>query len=132
MLGPVFNAEMIRAGRRGRAHVLRWLYAGWLILQLVYEFDQTHAIVTYGIPPRMPVSRAKDDTNFGRQFRDLVLTQQFILIILVTPAFVAGAITDEKTRGTLAGLLTAHLTPTDIVVGKLAARCAQVGILALT
>src|SRR5205085_8440984 len=132
MLGPIFNAEMLRAARRGRTHVLRWLYAGWLCLQLVYEYDQTHAAVTYGIPPRAPVSRSQDDTAFGRQYRDLVLSQQFILIVLVTPAFVAGAITDEKTRGTLPGLLTAYVTPADIVLGKLAARCAQVAVLALT
>ena len=126
MLGPIFSAEMLRAGRRGRAHVLRWLYAGWLCLQLVYTYDATHAPVGYGQPPPAPTKAA---AAFGQTFRDLVLSQQFILIVLVTPAFVAGAITDEKMRGTLQGLLTAYVTPTDIVLGKLAARCAQVGIL---
>jgi ABC-type transport system involved in multi-copper enzyme maturation permease subunit len=132
MLGPVFNAEMLRAGRRGRAHILRWVYAGWLCLQLVYEFDQTHAPAGWAPPQRVTVSQSKADTDFGRRFRDLVLSQQFILIVLVTPAFVAGAITDEKTRGTLVGLLTAYVTPVDIVLGKLAARCSQVAVLALT
>jgi ABC-type transport system involved in multi-copper enzyme maturation permease subunit len=131
MLGPVFSAEMLRAGRRGRAHILRWIYAGWLCLQLVYVFDATHAAVTYGMPPQPPVSRSKAASNLGQQFRDLVLGQQFTLIVLVTPAFVAGAITDEKIRGTLQGLLTAFVTPADIVLGKLAARIAQVGVLAL-
>jgi ABC-type transport system involved in multi-copper enzyme maturation permease subunit len=132
MLGPIFGAEMMRAGRRGRAHVLRWIYAGWLCLQLAYVFDQTHQTVTYGVPPPAPAPRSKADAAFGVHFRDLVLGQQFILILLVTPAFVAGAVTDEKTRGTLQGLLTAYVTPADVVLGKLAARCTQVGILALT
>ena len=128
---PIFSAEMLRAGRRGRTHGLRWLYAFWLCLQLVYVHDATHP-ANYGRAPQPSNSGGKEDILFGRQFRDLVLTQQFILIILVTPAFVAGAITDEKTRGTLAGLLTAYVTPTDIVLGKLAARCTQVSVLALT
>jgi ABC-type transport system involved in multi-copper enzyme maturation permease subunit len=125
MLGPVFNAEMLRAGRRGKAHYLRWAYAGWLCLQIAFVFDQTHARLPYG-------DRLKSDINFGTRYRDLILWQQFALILLVTPAFVAGAVTDEKTRGTLAGLLTAYVTPADVVLGKLAARTAQVGILALT
>ncbi len=132
MLGPIFNAEMLRAGRRGRARTLRWIYAGWLCLQLIYVFDATHAAVTHGMPPQPPVSRPKAAANFGQQFRDLILRQQFTLIVLITPAFVAGAITDEKTRGTLQGMLTAYVTPADIVLGKLAARIGQVGILALT
>jgi ABC-type transport system involved in multi-copper enzyme maturation permease subunit len=132
MLGPVFNAEMLRATRRGRAQTLRWVYAGWLCLQLVYVYDLTHTALTYGLPPQAPASLSKAASNFGQQYRDLVLSQQFTLIVLVTPAFVAGAITDEKTRGTLQGLLTAYVTPADIVLGKLAARITQVGILALT
>src|SRR5580704_7896828 len=128
MLGPVFNAEMLRAGRRGRAHVLRWIYAGWLCLQLLYVFDATHTPPNYGSPRPNPTKAA---VEFGRQYRDLILSQQFLLIVLITPAFVAGAITDEKTRGTLQGLLTAYVTPADVVLGKLAARTAQVGILAL-
>ena len=57
MLGPIFNAEMLQAGRRGRTHILRWAYAGWLCMQLVYVYDQTHAVVTYGIPPAAAVTR---------------------------------------------------------------------------
>src|SRR5437870_1753126 len=127
MLGPVFNAEMLRAGRRGRAHVLRWVYAGWLCLQLFYLSEQARNPLHCGPAPPAPAAVAP---GFARHFLDLVLGQQFLLILLVTPAFVAGAITDEKTRGTLQSLLTAHVTPADIVLGKLAARCAQVGALA--
>src|SRR5205807_2056091 len=67
----------------------------------------------------------------ARSFVDLVLLQQFLLIALVTPAFAAGAITDEKTGGTLQNLLTSNLTPAAIVLGKLCARAAQVIMLSL-
>lgn len=130
MLGPIFVAEMLRAGRRGRAHLLRWIYAIWLILQLLFYYDQALN------PPKrknaLPPSSTQAVGNFGRKFLDQAFSQQFALLFLVTPGFVAGAITDEKTRGTLQGLLTAHVTPFDIVVGKLAARCIQVGVLTLT
>src|SRR3954451_10007058 len=119
MLGPVFSAELLRAGRRGRAHVLRWIYAAWLTVQLLYVFDQTHAPPRYNAP-RPTATKAA--AAFGQGIRDLILGQQFVLIILVAPAFFAGAVTDEKTRGTLQNRLTAHVTPTDIVLGKLAAR----------
>jgi ABC-type transport system involved in multi-copper enzyme maturation permease subunit len=131
MLGPIFSAEMVRAGRRGRSHVLRWAYGGWLCVQLVYCYGLTHPEYP-GKPTRSSVSSGQRDSIFGRTFRDLVLSQQLALLVLVTPAFVAGAITDEKTRGTLGGLLTAYVTPADVVLGKLAARCAQVAILSLT
>src|SRR4051812_48421352 len=130
MLGPVFTAEMVRAGRRGWAHVLRWVYAAWLIAQLVYVYDQTHA-PQYTRAGPVKASPNKAGGDFCQSYRDLVLAQQFVLIALVTPAFVAGAVTDEKTRGTLQALLTAHVTPADIVLGKLAGRCAQVAALAL-
>jgi ABC-type transport system involved in multi-copper enzyme maturation permease subunit len=132
MLGPVFNAEMLRAGRRGKAHYLRWIYVAWLCLQIAYVFDHTHSTKTYVVGNWMNTSRLQSDIDFGHQFRDMILWQEFALILLVTPAFVAGAITDEKTRGTLAGLLTAYVTPADVVLGKLAARLCQVGLLALT
>src|SRR4051794_27901946 len=45
MLGPVFSMELLRAARRGRAHGLRWLYAGWLVLQFLYLFGN------YANPP---------------------------------------------------------------------------------
>jgi ABC-type transport system involved in multi-copper enzyme maturation permease subunit len=132
MLGPIFNAEMLRGGRRGRAHVLRWLYGGWLCAQLIFVYNLTHPVRPYYDPRHIATSSSKQDGDFGRRYRDLVLSQQFLVIMLVTPAFVAGAITDEKSRGTLAGLLTSYITPADIVIGKLAARCTQVAILALT
>ena len=51
--------------------------------------------------------------------------------MLVTPTFVAGAIADEKSRGTLQDLLTAQLSSWEIVTGKLFGRLAQVGYVAL-
>lgn len=124
MIGPVFALEWLRAGRRGRAHVLRWLCGGWLLLQFLIAYrdylDRDNAL---GAPAVL--------ASFAKSFLDLVLVQQFLAVVLVTPALVAGSITEEKTRRTLEQLLTTHLGSIAIVAGKLLARTADVLVLAL-
>ena len=114
MIGPVFGAEVKRAGRRGRAHVLRWVYAGWLVVELLVLFFNYLPSPTATGPA--PAPTAGETAAFARGFVELVLFQQFALVFLATPAFAAGAVTDEKTRGTLQQLLTADLRAYDIVV----------------
>src|SRR5262249_25126163 len=70
--------------------------------------------------------------EFAGSFVSLFVVQQLILMLLATPAFAAGAITDEKTRGTLQHMLTADLTAWEIIIGKLLGRTAQVTVLALS
>src|SRR5437879_1404902 len=125
MVGPVLALEGLRGGRRGRGHVLRWLYGGWLALQLLFYF------MDYDNNRRTRDWRPADVAALARHLLDLVVAQHFVLLVLVTPAFAAGAVTDEKTRGTLEHLLTSQLGPPAIVIGKLLARAAQVGLLAL-
>src|SRR5208337_1841204 len=128
MIGPVLYLEMLLGGWRFRQLLFRYLYAGWLVLQFsilycAYWLDNVAG-------PSSPDPEAA--SRFATAFVELFLRQQFILILLVTPAFVAGAITDEKTRGTLQYMLTAHLTAREIVLGKLLGRLSQVGVLFLT
>ncbi len=54
------------------------------------------------------------------------------MLALAIPPLVAGAVTDEKRSGTLQYLLTADLDGRHIILGKLLARSAVVGLLALT
>jgi ABC-type transport system involved in multi-copper enzyme maturation permease subunit len=132
MLGPVLYLEMLLGGRRGRQFVFRWLYAGWLVVQLLvcyalYRIDfRTSSMIGGEFYPD-----ASATGRFASGFVELFIIQQFILVLLATPAFTAGAITDEKTRGTLEHLLTAHLTAGEIVLGKLLGRLAQVAVLVL-
>jgi ABC-type transport system involved in multi-copper enzyme maturation permease subunit len=117
MVGPVFSLELTLGSRRGRHHVFRWIYAGWLLLLLVL------CLFVHWI-----TSGASALHGFTR----FLIHQQFLVILLVTPTFTAGAITDEKGRGTLQYLLTAGLTSWEIVAGKLLGRTAQVAALLLT
>ena len=129
MVGPVLHLEMLLGGRRGRQYVFRWVYAGWLVVQLCFLY------LSYRVSASWARASGSFDPNassrFATSFVEVFVVQQLILILLATPAFAAGAVTDEKSRGTLQYLLTADLTPWEIVVGKLLGRMAQVAVLTL-
>ncbi|MCI0681018.1 MAG: ABC transporter permease [Gemmataceae bacterium] len=115
----VFRQEMLLAGRRQRTHALRWMYAGFVIVQLVPVLllaDSFSAWMAGG--------------GFSGFFERLVIFH-FGLIALLTPALAGGAITEEKTSGTLQYLLTAHLSAWEIVFGKLLARTYQLVLMSL-
>lgn len=126
VIGPVLYQEMLLASRRTRQYVFRWIYAGWMIFQLgglafVYIWE------TLIFPEKTDVT-----ILICTVITPVFVVQQFILLVLTTPVFVAGAITDEKTRGTLQYLLTTDLTVWNIVLGKWIARVIQVCVLYLT
>ncbi len=54
---------------------------------------------------------------------------QEILVLVLTPALVAGVIADEKKRKTLHYLMASQLTSSEIVLGKLFVRMLYVGVL---
>jgi ABC-type transport system involved in multi-copper enzyme maturation permease subunit len=120
---------MLLGGRRGRHYLFRYLFAAWLLAQLI-----GHVLLTlfHGIV----MARGQWDPGmFGeaaRTYVELYVAQQFVLLGLAIPALAAGAVTDEKTRGTLQYLLTADLRPWEIIVGKLLGRSYQALLLALT
>src|SRR5262249_26895093 len=118
MVGSVLAHELLLGSRRHRLQIFRYVYAGWLLIQLVayywlYLVDARVVGNFWGAPPN-PEATA----GFAGPFVSRLVTQQFVLLFLMTPALVAGAITDEKTRGTLQYLLAADLLSWEIVVGK--------------
>ena len=127
LIGPVLYQEMLLASRRTRQYVFRWIYAGWMCLQLA------GLAFIYGFRALLPFS---EETQFAvlvcSILTPVLIAQQFILLVLTTPVFVAGAVTDEKTRGTLQYLLTTDLTVSDVILGKWLARVFQVCVLYLT
>jgi ABC-type transport system involved in multi-copper enzyme maturation permease subunit len=125
MVGPVLYLEMMLGGRRGRLMTFRYIYVGWLVLQ----FSSLYLL--YLMNYAQQEYKRNLTSQFATGFVEMFVVQQLIITLLVTPAFCAGAITDEKTRGTLQYLLTAHVTAGEIIIGKLLARMAQVGLLIL-
>jgi ABC-type transport system involved in multi-copper enzyme maturation permease subunit len=137
MVGAVWHQEWLLGSRRHRLYLFRWVYAGWLIVLVFYGYihctneqsnrlsgrsvNNTSSFLAYGSMPEI----------VGQWFAESFVTQQMILLVLLTPAFVAGAITDEKRRGTLQYLLAADLESRHIILGKLLGRVAQVALVAI-
>ena len=68
--------------------------------------------------------------DFGLEIFTTFAVVQGVVVVLLTPALVGGAIADERRRKTLDYLLTSELsTSVEIVLGKLAARLLQVLVL---
>src|SRR5262249_18733007 len=128
MIGPVFHQEMMLGSRRSRAYIFRWVYAGWLLLQVgwfyLYWFFSTLVPWYDGPGYATPLVAA--------WFVEMFLFQQLILLQIATPILVAGAATEETSRGTLQSLLTTDLDSWHIVVGKMLGRMTQVVFLMLT
>ena len=127
MVGPVFHYEMLLNSRRNRLHVLRWLWSGWLVLQLLGSAFVAWAItVVPSGESHQPIT-----AMVAGWFVDWFVIQLLLFLALETPVLTAGAITDEKTRGTLQYLLTTDLQSWHIIVGKMLARVFQLSIPAI-
>src|SRR5262245_11739708 len=108
--------ELRRMARRGRGFVLRSVYGFALLLAMYFSFEATvkrPALSAYQAYP--------DVSRFAGQFFEMFLLLQFVIVVLVTPAYVGGSIAEEKERRTLSLLLATPLTDGEIVLGKLAA-----------
>src|SRR5947209_3748426 len=104
MIAAVFRFEMLQAARRRRGFLLRWIYAAFVLVQIAPLFFLSKA------------AWARLLMGFDvYDFFERILAQHYLLLALLTPSMVGGAITDEKTRGTLQYLLTTRLRAGEIV-----------------
>ena len=120
--GPVFTFEMMTAARRGRFYSIRAFYATVLLLILWTIFSGWASTSDGEVPIRMM-------PWFGLSAFGAIAVGQEILVLILTPALVAGAIADEKRRKTLHYLLASQLTGPEIVLGKLLVRMLYMGVL---
>lgn len=142
LFGPVFFYDMVRNGRRTRNILLRCIYALALLLVLytVYlEYADTIQIILmrgarnpFFDPNVSNQLLAQELAKFAESFFIMFMEVQFVGIFLLTPAFAAGAIAEEKDRGTLEYLLATDLDNREIVLGKLVSRLLGLVLLVLT
>jgi ABC-type transport system involved in multi-copper enzyme maturation permease subunit len=135
MVGAVLHQEWLLGSRRERLHLLRWVWAAWLIFLVFFGYvrhiyEQTALLRARAYDDRF-VARASAPEIVGQWFAETFVAQMMLFLVLATPAFVAGAITDEKRRGTLQYLLTADLEARHIILGKLLGRVARVLLVAV-
>ena len=124
-LGPVFNAELLTTARRPRYYVIRFLYGLIILFQIYLSYESSARWYGNGQGELLIGQMAQ----FGQQIFITFAIVQAVVVVLLTPALVGGAIADERQRKTLHYLLTSELTSAEIVLGKLAARLLQVLVL---
>jgi ABC-type transport system involved in multi-copper enzyme maturation permease subunit len=125
VFGPVLYYDMVRTGRRGRFIFLRMCYSGLLVLML--------CLVVLG---QTNLFRFRTDSNTAAVIAELYFTYfiiaQFVTVVLLTPAYVGGAISEEKDRKTLEFMLATDLLNREIVLSKLGSRLANLFLFVLT
>jgi ABC-type transport system involved in multi-copper enzyme maturation permease subunit len=140
LCGPVLFYDVIRNGRRGRHVIIRCLYALVLFIVLYTVFLQYRSRIEVVLSSgQASCSRqevlaqlGREMTKFAEAFFILFMEAQFVGIFLLTPAYTAGAIAEEKERRTLDFLLGTELTDREIVLGKLISRLASLALIFLT
>jgi ABC-type transport system involved in multi-copper enzyme maturation permease subunit len=110
MHGPVYVLEWLQASRRVQKLPWRSIYAIVLFVEMQW--------ITIRLLDYLVSGNAYMVTYVAEALLYIVSAQQTLLILIATPAFAAGSITDEKRRGTLDFLLTTPLTSGEIILGK--------------
>jgi ABC-type transport system involved in multi-copper enzyme maturation permease subunit len=133
-VGPLFYYELVRLARRGRSTVLRCAYALALLAALYFAYRAQFPhhdpfAAPFTSAPAVPASQL---ASLAPGFVMAILWVQTLAAFVLTPAYVAGVIAEEKERHTLDMLLTTHLRGREIVVGKLAARLTHLAGVLLT
>ncbi len=130
MIGPILYQEWLLGGRRNRLHMFRWIYAGWLVLLVLWYFLQflsEEAMLAQmrlwsGGGPDRQVSAVE---VVGARFANFFIWQQALLTFLAVPIFTCGAIVDEKRNGTLQYLMLSEMKTWHLLLGKLIGRLGQ-------
>ncbi len=125
VVGPLLWYEVVVLARRGQQPRLRALLValllGGLFVTYLNEFRGQELAGLTGS------ARLDQSARFAGAFLNAFLIAQLAAVVLITPAVVGGAVTEEKERGTLDFLRASLLTNREIVLGKFAARLAFVG-----
>jgi ABC-type transport system involved in multi-copper enzyme maturation permease subunit len=124
LIGPLAAYDAARLSRRGRTTLLRTFYGlgllGWLCLAYFDQFGWPGDWRSLFEPgPAQPFGVL---TRFSGSFLAAVTATQGSAVFVLTPAYVAAAVAEEKERRTLELLFTTHLRDREIVLGKLFGR----------
>src|SRR6266851_9603208 len=125
LLGPMLFYDLVRVARRPRYYFLRCFYAVLLSLLLGWVYLLWYLNANTG---RM---RPDEMARFAEAFFYTFMGVQFTVVAVLTPAYTAGAIAEEKDRKTLEFLLATDLRNREIVLSKLVSRIANITLLVL-
>lgn len=123
MLAPVFHQELVTSARRARYFLWRVLYAGLLLIVMLFVY-----LISYAMEEEWSYQIG---STFARQYLQSFAVLQLAAVMLLGPAVSAGAIARERERRTIEYLFTTHLTSVQIVLEKLAAAISQLSLAVL-
>src|SRR5437764_11554145 len=101
LVGPVLFYDLVCSARRTRFILFRTLYAGGLFFVLVWIAWSWSLDQQFG-PARNPV---EETARMAESYFSTFLIVQMLAVLVLTPAYVAGAVAEEKERRTLEFLL---------------------------
>ncbi len=127
--GPVFFHELRVGARRKRAYALRVLVGLFLLYIVVVPLYRGNSLVystleSEGLSPH-------EMARIGMGLFAAILWLQGAVILLLTPAFLAGTIAEDRQRKVLTYLLASPLSGAEIVLGKVAARLINLVVLVM-
>ena len=125
LFGPVLYYDMIRQARQSKFAIFRFLYVLLLVFLL---FSIATGITNW----RLSVTSTHEAAEIAQRYFEVFMLVQFITVVLLTPAYVGGAIAEEKDRNTLEFMLATDLLNREIVLSKLGSRLANLVLLVLT
>jgi ABC-type transport system involved in multi-copper enzyme maturation permease subunit len=132
--GPLFYYDLVRLARRGRSTLLRCAYGLALLGALFLFFNQRfpyRGLADLALSSERRLS-VQEMSRFAEGFVFAVFVLQSAAVFVLTPAYLAGAIAEEKERRTLELLFTTHLLDREIVLGKLCSRLTHLAGVLLT
>jgi ABC-type transport system involved in multi-copper enzyme maturation permease subunit len=121
--------DMVRQARRGRFILTRFLYALALVAMLALACEYVVGQMTWW---RWPAINIHGGAQIAKSYFQDFMTIQFMALVLVTPAYVAGAISEERQRKTLDLMFTTHLLDREIILDKFGSRVANLLLFAIT
>jgi ABC-type transport system involved in multi-copper enzyme maturation permease subunit len=123
--GPLFLYEIIRETRRSRYFLLR-------IYCYVMLFVLTMAALMWSISGTRANMTVAEAAGGAQLIAGMLLCAHLILVTLMVPVYVGGAVSEDKERRTLEYLMATELGSNEIVLGKLGVRLANLGLMLLT
>jgi ABC-type transport system involved in multi-copper enzyme maturation permease subunit len=132
VLGPHFLWEMIRLARKDRTFFVRMLYTVALLVCLYWCYGRflQPGTLTLAMIWR-PAIEGNDMARFAQSFVGAILWMQMFGVLILTPAYIAGAIAEERERNSLGLLCTTFLTDREIILGKMFGRMSHLAALLL-
>src|SRR5262249_8031663 len=118
--------DLVRSARRSRTFLVRTGYLSILLLVLCWMYLAWVPRGQVGEP--IPSSQIAE---FSLRFFFTFMAAQLLLVVVLTPAYTAGAIAEEKERKTLEFILATDLRNREIVLGKVVSRVAHLSLFIL-